>query len=102
MIYAENNKTIDKAQAGIFEYIELFYNRVRRHSAIGFMSPNVLNKNLTHRVSEFRGEHGSWCSPRKVATPFKQLVLHFPQTLKGLLHRSQNVFFCGYKISQYN
>ncbi len=58
MIYAENNKTIDKAQAGIFEYIELFYNRVRRHSAIGFMSPNVLNKNLTHRVSEFRGEHG--------------------------------------------
>ena len=40
LIYAENYKTIDKAQAGIFEYIELFYNRVRRHSAIGYMSPN--------------------------------------------------------------
>jgi putative transposase len=40
LIYAENYKTIETAQAGIFEYIEMFYNRQRRHSAIGFMSPN--------------------------------------------------------------
>jgi len=40
LIYAENYRTIDEAQAGIFEYIELFYNSVRRHSAIGYMSPN--------------------------------------------------------------
>ncbi|MEJ1336781.1 MAG: IS3 family transposase, partial [Candidatus Sedimenticola sp. (ex Thyasira tokunagai)] len=24
---------------GIFEYIEVFYNRLRRHSAIGYVSP---------------------------------------------------------------
>ena len=39
LIYAENYKTVDEARAGIFEYIELFYNRVRRHSALGYKSP---------------------------------------------------------------
>lgn len=39
LIYAENYQTIKEAQAGIFEYIELFYNRVRRHSALGYKSP---------------------------------------------------------------
>ncbi|MBL7032411.1 MAG: IS3 family transposase, partial [Nitrospira sp.] len=27
------------ARSSIFEYIELFYNRVRRHSAINYLSP---------------------------------------------------------------
>jgi len=40
LIYAENYKTVETAQAGIFEYIEMFYNRLRRHSAIDFMSPH--------------------------------------------------------------
>ena len=31
LIYAENYKAVDKARAGIFEYIEIFYNRQRRH-----------------------------------------------------------------------
>ena len=39
LIYAEHYKTIEEARAGIFEYIELFYNRKRRHSAIGYVSP---------------------------------------------------------------
>jgi transposase InsO family protein len=40
LIYAENYKTFDEARAGIFEYIELFYNPRRRHSALGYLSPN--------------------------------------------------------------
>ena len=28
-----------EAKADIFEYIELFYNRSRRHSALGFATP---------------------------------------------------------------
>lgn len=40
LIYAENYTSIEKASAGIFEYIELFYNRQRRHSAIGYVSPH--------------------------------------------------------------
>jgi transposase InsO family protein len=40
LIYAENYKSAEEARAGIFEYIELFYNKVRRHSAINYLSPN--------------------------------------------------------------
>lgn len=40
LIYAENYQTVEDARAGIFEYIELFYNRIRRHSANGYISPN--------------------------------------------------------------
>lgn len=40
LIYAENYQTMEDARAGIFEYIELFYNHTRRHSANGYVSPN--------------------------------------------------------------
>jgi len=56
LIYAENYKTVDAARTGIFEYIELFYNRIRRHSAIGYDSPHEYEQqfnNLT--VSTSRG-----------------------------------------------
>jgi len=56
LIYAENYKTKDEAQAGIFEYIEIFYNRQRRHSAIGNLCPHVFEEQyqlLT--VSTIRG-----------------------------------------------
>jgi putative transposase len=35
----EDYKTCSEARASIFSYIELFYNRKRRHSAIGYQSP---------------------------------------------------------------
>lgn len=38
-IYAERFQTKDDAYACVFEYIELFYNSVRRHSAIDYKSP---------------------------------------------------------------
>ena len=31
--------TRDQARAVLFEYLEVFYNRVRRHSSLGFLSP---------------------------------------------------------------
>ena len=31
--------THDEARRSIFEYIEVFYNRTRRHSALGYVSP---------------------------------------------------------------
>lgn len=31
--------TRDQVKAAIFEYVEVFYNRVRRHSSLGFLSP---------------------------------------------------------------
>ena len=36
---SENYKTRSEARKSIFEYIEIFYNRVRRHSALGYLSP---------------------------------------------------------------
>ena len=39
LIYAKNYQTIVEAQTGIFEYIEIFYNRKRRHSANDNLSP---------------------------------------------------------------
>ncbi|PWQ99653.1 IS3 family transposase [Leucothrix arctica] len=39
LIYAEQYESIEDAKSGIFEYIEVFYNRVRRHSANGYVSP---------------------------------------------------------------
>lgn len=31
--------TRDQARADVFEYIEVFYNRKRRHSYLGYISP---------------------------------------------------------------
>jgi putative transposase len=43
--------TRDQARAAIFEYLEVFYNRVRRHSSLGFVSPVEFERtyNQTHR-----------------------------------------------------
>jgi len=38
-IYPSRFKSVEEARADIFEYIEIFYNRKRRHSAIGNISP---------------------------------------------------------------
>src|SRR5258708_30929 len=35
----EHFKTHEEARTTIFEYIEAFYNRVRKHSALGYLSP---------------------------------------------------------------
>jgi len=56
LIYAENYRAVEKARSGIFEYIELFYNRIRRHSANGYISPNQYEQKYTQlNVSTFRG-----------------------------------------------
>ena len=39
MIYHEHYRTRSQAQAAIFEYIEVYYNRQRRNAAIGNVPP---------------------------------------------------------------
>jgi len=48
---AEMFATRDQARAVLFEYLEVFYNRVRRHSSLGFLSPVDFERtyNQTHR-----------------------------------------------------
>lgn len=38
-IHAQRYATRDEARQDVFEYIETFYNRSRRHSALGYVSP---------------------------------------------------------------
>src|SRR6185437_7518990 len=39
LVHHEDYQTRAEARASVFEYIEVFYNRVRRHSALGYLSP---------------------------------------------------------------
>jgi transposase InsO family protein len=40
LVYLTEYRTRAEARASLFEYIEVFYNRQRRHSAIGYVSPS--------------------------------------------------------------
>lgn len=44
-IYFESYKTRDQAKRSIFEYVEVFYNRKRRHSTLGYLSPMIFETN---------------------------------------------------------
>lgn len=39
LVHHERYTTRDEAKASVFEYVEVFYNRVRRHSTLGYVSP---------------------------------------------------------------
>jgi putative transposase len=39
LVYRRDFATHDEARAALFEYIEGFYNRTRRHSTLGYLSP---------------------------------------------------------------
>ena len=51
LVHHEDYATRAEARASIFEYIEAFYNRVRRHSALGYVAPAEYERahNPTHR-----------------------------------------------------
>jgi putative transposase len=51
LVHGEDYATRDQARASIFEYIEAFYNRVRRHSSLGYVAPDEFERahNQTHR-----------------------------------------------------
>lgn len=39
LIFSEKYQSIQQVKSSIFEYIEIFYNRVRQHSTLGYLSP---------------------------------------------------------------
>ena len=51
LVHDEDYATREEAKASIFEYIEAFYNRVRRHSSLGHVAPDEYERthNQTHR-----------------------------------------------------
>ena len=45
-VHHEQYATRAQARASIFEYIEVFYNRKRLHSSLGYVSPEMLEASL--------------------------------------------------------
>jgi transposase InsO family protein len=39
LIYREKYLNLEDLQMSLFEYIEIFYNRERKHSTLGYLSP---------------------------------------------------------------
>ena len=46
LVNHENYETREQARASIFEYIEVFYNRQRLHSSLGYLSPEQFEAGL--------------------------------------------------------
>ena len=46
LVNHEHYETREQARASVFEYIEVFYNRVRLHSALGYLSPEQFEAGL--------------------------------------------------------
>ena len=49
LVHHEDYRSRTEAKASIFEYIEVFYNRQRRHSHIGQMAPLPFEKAVASR-----------------------------------------------------
>ena len=47
LVHQERYATHEEAKGSIFEYIEVFYNRVRLHSTLGYQSPEAFKASLT-------------------------------------------------------
>jgi transposase InsO family protein len=50
LVHQRRFKTRAEAKAAIFEYIEVFYNRQRRHSGIGYQTPQPAFENMTWKI----------------------------------------------------
>lgn len=46
-VFWQRYRTRDEARRSIFDYLEVFYNRVRRHSALGYKSPVAFEQQHT-------------------------------------------------------
>ena len=44
LVHHESYATRDEAKASIFEYVEVFYNRGRRHSTLGYLTPDEFER----------------------------------------------------------
>jgi putative transposase len=54
LAHHESYPTREAARQSLFEYIEIFYNRQRRHSALDYVSPHEYEQALVARATETR------------------------------------------------
>ena len=51
LVHRQRFRTRAQAKAAIFEYIEVFYNRQRRHSSIGYQTPVQAFEDMTWKMA---------------------------------------------------
>jgi len=51
LVHRARFKTRDEARRAIFEYIEVWYNRQRRHSSLGYVTPEQARRNFASRTN---------------------------------------------------
>jgi transposase InsO family protein len=51
LVHRTRFKTRDEARRAIFEYIEVWYNRQRRHSSLGYITPEQARRNFASRTN---------------------------------------------------
>ncbi|MEM7374420.1 MAG: IS3 family transposase, partial [Bacteroidota bacterium] len=49
-LYSQRFSSLKQAKRAVFEYIEMWYNKKRRHSALGMKSPKQFLFDLTHNA----------------------------------------------------
>ena len=52
LVYRNHYKTRAAAKKAIFEYIEVWYNRKRRHSTLGYLSPEAFERKHQQEQAE--------------------------------------------------
>jgi transposase InsO family protein len=56
-VYFERYQTRDQAKQSIFEYVEVFYNRQRRHSTLNYKTPLTFEQNYQQQNSWLHNVH---------------------------------------------
>jgi putative transposase len=51
LVYQTRWRTRAQARSEVFEYIEIFYNRQRRHSALGYLCPNDFERRQQRKMA---------------------------------------------------
>jgi putative transposase len=49
MVYHQEFKSKQEAKLAIFEFIEVWYNRKRRHSSLGYLSPQAFEETIINK-----------------------------------------------------
>jgi len=78
-------KTRDAARLALFEYIETFYNPLRRHSSLGYKSPVEFEQIYSAEMKEAAAAQALTCPRKRVNS--NSSVLHWRRLGGGLQHR---------------
>ena len=82
LVHRQRLKTRAQAKAAIFEYIEVFYSRQRRHSGVGYQTPQQAFNNIDL-------ENGRIGSITKMSG-FRDVV-HWPNSTSGATQYSPTI-----------